>query len=454
MGERDTRHGAGTYDARRAAPEASPRYASAVTFRNSLSELGIVLVAACGHPASTLPPLAPAPRATVATDACVLTTDSAPPPAALTIAVPDVGRFLERQVYETLVRIDCTGTPVPELAQAWTSDDGGHRWTFTLRPAARFSDGTPLLASDVFAVLTRDSSLLGQSAVALEGHDQISVRFAQAAASVPAVFADPALAVTRRAAASSWLVGSGVATRDSTIDAATLTPAQEGTGRPTVTVRPDSGVDARDLLDRGVDILVTSEPEVLSYAARRGDLITVPLPWSRVYVLVSPVASTIGDTVRASLARDVVRTDARPARGNYWWLAGPACPVADTTAPASTGTGTAEVIYYPRGDGPARDLAGRLVALGLEGSTGKAVGVVPADFEVLFAAGTGSFLMSLPREALAPCQAVEDLVSRAPWLRSDPGRRITALVETRDRAIVRRGGSAFTVDWDGTLRLR
>jgi hypothetical protein len=359
-------------------------------------------------------------------------------------------------VYETLIRIDCTGAPVPQLAQSWTSGDDGRRWTFTLRPSARFSDGTPLTAADVFAALARDSSLLDRSAITLDGIDRVSVRFSAARASVPPVFAEPGLAVTRRGASSGWLVGSGVATADTAAGAATVTPVVAAAGRPTVTVRSSSGGDVRDLLDHGIDILVSGDPEVLSYAAGRSELRTVPLPWDRAYVLLSASPPTIPDIVRTSLARDVVRMEARPARGSYWWLAGPACPVGDTATvtPAMTATRAATVVYYPQGDAPARDLAERLVALGLLGPGGRAAGVAPADFDARFAAGGDSYLVSLPREALAPCGAVRDLMTRAPWLSSDPGRHITPLVETRERAIVRRGGGAFTVDWDGTLRLR
>ena len=391
-------------------------------------------------------------------DRCILTADTADtaaPPATLAIAVPDVARFVERQVYETLIRLDCTGAVTPGLAQSWASDDGGRRWIFTLRPAARFSDSTPLTAVDVFAALTRDSLLLDRSGIAVEGHDQVSVRFDASAAGVPPVFADTALVVTRRAASRAWLLGTGVATADTESGSAKVTPLA-ASGRPTVMVRSDSGVDARDLIDHGIDILVTGAPEVLSYAARRGDLVTVPLPWDRVFVLVSPEPVNVGDTARASLARDVVRSDARPARENYWWLAGPACPAGDSTtarAPASAPS-SASVVYYSQGDADARGLAERLVALGSIGTGGRALALAPADFDIRFSGGGASYLLALPRSALAPCQAVAQLAARAPWLTSNPGRYITGLVETRQHAIVRRGGSAFTVDWDGTLRLR
>ncbi|HKC47959.1 MAG TPA: hypothetical protein VKB63_10190, partial [Gemmatimonadales bacterium] len=113
-------------------------------------------------------------------------------------------------------------------------------------------------------------------------------------------------------------------------------------------------------------------------------------------------------------------------------------------------------LYYPRDDAAARNLAERLVALGLVGTDVRAIGVSAADFDILFAGGGASYLIPLEHEALDPCRAIQDLETRAPWLSlvEAPARAVAALVETRAHAIVRRGGTAFTIDWDGTLRLR
>ena len=86
------------------------------------------------------------PRPTAAIDACALSTDSAPMPDTLTLAlsgsvdpahapvpVIDAERMAFRQLYETLVRLDCAGVPQPALAASWTSGESGRRWTFTLR---------------------------------------------------------------------------------------------------------------------------------------------------------------------------------------------------------------------------------------------------------------------------------------------------------------------------------
>lgn len=415
-----------------------------------------VLVAlACGHPAPP-PPLVPVAGAAPAPDSCVLSADSTRSPDTLTVAVPDVAGFVQRQLYESLLRVDCRGTAVPGLAQSWTGDDGGRRWTFMLRAGARFSDGTPVTGADVFAALARDSSLLDGATVSLEGIDRVSVRWTDTRTSAPLELGDPSLGVTRRSASTSWLIGSGVATADSAAGAATVRPVSAGGGRPSIALRSSGGADGRDLLDHGIDLLVTGDPEVLSYATGRGNLTTIALPWDRVYVLVTTSATSISDSVRASLARDVVRTTARPAHGSAWWVAAPACAMSDS-APvpsAASGSHTSPVVYYLRDDAPARDLAERLVALGLAGTGGRSAAVGAGDFEVLFAAGGASFILPLPRVALSPCRAVADLLARAPWLSPDPARHITALVETRPHAIVRHGGSAFTVDWDGTLRLR
>lgn len=55
---------------------------------------------------------------------------------------------LLRDLHEGLLTRDAHGRPVPGLAQAWTVSSDRRSWTFTLRPEARWSDGTPILAED------------------------------------------------------------------------------------------------------------------------------------------------------------------------------------------------------------------------------------------------------------------------------------------------------------------
>jgi oligopeptide transport system substrate-binding protein len=53
------------------------------------------------------------------------------------------------QFFETLTAIDQSLVLQPALAESWRVEEGGRRIVFHLRPAQRFSDGTPLRASDV-----------------------------------------------------------------------------------------------------------------------------------------------------------------------------------------------------------------------------------------------------------------------------------------------------------------
>jgi peptide/nickel transport system substrate-binding protein/oligopeptide transport system substrate-binding protein len=60
------------------------------------------------------------------------------------------------QLYDTLAAYDPkTLEPVPSLAASWSVSDDQQHWDFTLRPDARFSDGSPVTATDVKATLDR-----------------------------------------------------------------------------------------------------------------------------------------------------------------------------------------------------------------------------------------------------------------------------------------------------------
>ncbi|GLV59624.1 ABC transporter substrate-binding protein [Dictyobacter sp. S3.2.2.5] len=58
-------------------------------------------------------------------------------------------------VFTGLVTLDNDQKVVPELAQSWTSSDGGLTWTFKLKPNLKFSDGTPLTSEDVVYSINR-----------------------------------------------------------------------------------------------------------------------------------------------------------------------------------------------------------------------------------------------------------------------------------------------------------
>jgi hypothetical protein len=408
------------------------------------------------------------PPPTAAIDACALSTDSAPLPDTLTLAlsgsvdpahapVPatDAERMAFRQLYETLVRLDCGGTPQPALAASWASEDSGRRWTFTLRPDARFWDGVPVIARDVIASWTAgDTALLpGASFEAPDDHTLI-VRLATESAVLPPQLANPALSVTRPAPDQGWPIGSGAYRADTSAGRVLLSPVFS-LRRPVVVLRPLGPADSRDWLDRGVDLLVTDDAAALSYAASRPDLHVRPLPWERTYVLLARgSAPAVTPAWREGLARDAVHVDARPADAPAWWMAFPECvgPPPEGAAPAPI---SRPLIVYPRDDATARDLAGRLVAL--EGGSGgpavRVAGLAPGELAAAFLSGqSAQFVIPLPRDEPGPCRTVRRLIAQAPWLSF--ASQIIPLVDTRRAVVWRRGAAGFTVDGDATLRAR
>jgi hypothetical protein len=240
---------------------------------------------------------------------------------------------------------------------------------------------------------------------------------------------------------------------------------------PRVRVRSIVASEARDALDAGVDLLVTDDPAVVSYAALRDDLVTVRLPWERVYVIVAsesapPHVSATRRLTLAELVADAVRADARIAQPPFWWESSDRCagPVATNhAAPASRSR-----VVYQSGDRVAQGLAERLVALAGRSSRGEdsvlvtllpglpragaratAAALSPNEFAAaLRAGGDLGYVLQLPRLGVAPCDEFAKLMRAAPWLQS-----VIPLIDTRSVAIVRRDRVGLSVDADGSLRL-
>lgn len=58
-------------------------------------------------------------------------------------------------LFDTLVRVDARGRIAPSLAESWQIENDGRTFVFTLRPDAKFADGTPLDAAAVRLHLKR-----------------------------------------------------------------------------------------------------------------------------------------------------------------------------------------------------------------------------------------------------------------------------------------------------------
>lgn len=75
-----------------------------------------------------------------------------------------------RDCYEGLVSMAPDGTPVAGVAERWEAGEGGRRYTFKLRPDARWSNGDRVVAADFVAAWRRlvDPATASQYALMLE----------------------------------------------------------------------------------------------------------------------------------------------------------------------------------------------------------------------------------------------------------------------------------------------
>jgi extracellular solute-binding protein (family 5) len=386
------------------------------------------------------------------------------------VATNAAERLVFAQLYETLIGVDCDGRARPALAASWTLDATKTRITLSLRHDAMFWSGRPVTADDVLAAWRRSAAQsaswarlarqIASGTTIIDDHTLI--------VSLPdtawLALASPTLAIYEQQATARWPEGSGPYRIDaqSAPGGFLLMPIASQSAPYLVSGRMPSA-DPRDAIDGGSDVLVTDDPLAVAYAAGRANLEAVPLPWRRTYVLAIPTAApTIAsallrpdsgsETLRASLAHDAVRAEARPAQPPYWWDGSPSCGTAiDSLSSARMANGRSNRVVYRRDDPIARGLAERLVAFDPQSV---AAGLLPDDFARSLHYGRElAYVLDLPRASFTPCDDLRQLETSAPWLVTGLGAdaRLLPLIDTRESAIVNRNRVSATVDWSGTL---
>jgi hypothetical protein len=380
----------------------------------------------------------------------------------------DAERLVFAQLYATLINIDCSGRIYGGLAESWLRDTVRGRWVFSLGSDARFSDGRPVTATDV----VRSWQRAGIWAAAL-GPSTLVVPLEDVPGLEPTRFALPDLAVWDES--DGWPLGTGPYRPSSPRSDGTLTlvPVATGNSLPPLEIVPSPSGDPRDLLDGDVDVMVTSRSSAIDYAEAMPEFSSVPLPWTKTYVVASPAFSP-GEVPAdprewVDQLRDAVRIESRVSAPPFWWQETAACR---TVAPANLSAS----VRFPRivtssDDEIAIDLAARLVALAQSPPVGPpereamasvlgplvdlrstlVVAVLqPDDFRPVLEAGRDvAYVLAVPSREYASCGALAELRETAPWL---DVQSIVPLLDTRARAIIRHDAGTLTTDWDGTLR--
>jgi hypothetical protein len=345
------------------------------------------------------------------------------------------------------------------LAVSWRLDADGRTWIVTLRENARFADGTLVTADQVRASwianaagdsLRPDVRRLVESAVVLDERT-LAVVLSQPRVDEPIALAHPDLAIAKPISGSSWPLG----TRSGRITPLVDEPSGKRAalvlarvGLPPIHFLPPAS-DHRDFLDAGVDLLLTREPAAVDYARTLPHVQMVPLAWHRTQVLLIPGRSPLpflSQQDRQELATDAVRGEARGAQGPFWWQAWQGCGL-DPSAPQSQGPPVSRIVY-DASDTVAREVAGRFVGVGTyERAAGLTGGALA---QALRLGADDAYLRSVNIRSADPCRDLHELVDAAPWL--DP-ETIVPLIETRLQAVVRRGRSGLSAEWDGGITI-
>jgi hypothetical protein len=366
-----------------------------------------------------------------------------------------------RQLYETLLTLDCDGRIVAGLAESWAATEGGRVWEFRLRANATFWDGQPVTASAVQDSWNAHAGARNSVTTVLDAR-RLRVQFFEDTVDA-SLFAHPAFAVARRDMPAGWRIGSGLFRPDLQDDVRVIAIRRRDARAEmpaSIVFQAVSGSDLRRSLDGRVAALISDHRAVLDYARALPGYTSVPLPWSQTYALASHAAGVAPPAdALAALARDAVPGDARATNAAVACLPQP---------PASTSAlPFAPSIIYARDDAAARGIAERIVALSwpvarapewlrslLPPNYGTAG--VPIARGIDRAAVVDSlrtrralaYVVSLPRDARASCDG------DAPIARAllDSRLSVTPLVDTRAYLIHRSGLGRVAVDGDGVIR--
>jgi len=419
-------------------------------------------------------------------------------------------QFLSRQLYETLTWVDCTNTVRKGLASSWKSSDNDKEWTIFIRPEARFWNGASITSDEIasqWADLPKSNPQI-DSMLSVSTRE-LRILLNKSNPNFPRLLADPKYSVYRSVPEIDWHIGSGPFRVESTgvsrsfggADGVTKiirTTSDSDPARPlSLVFHSSEGADARDLISKELDLVITTDPSASKYASESGQYTDFPLPWDRSYVIAWGFEA--GNTGRQnpsefshkfteSFLNNFAPIDARSGTIPEWVPGFNACSSSSgSTAGAlrdsrgapddHTSANPLRRIVYEEHDLVAEALAGRLSALSSSSPAdinaaeelrkrlpgwNEEEGMIPAVplapnifSESLKNRSDLYYVLSLPRRVLDPCTiSTRSYSTRGPatTLSTNDNIRFLPLVDTRRHLFVSPAVSGLSLDWFGNLR--
>lgn len=176
-------------------------------------------------------------------------------------------RALVALTYRGLTRLNESNWAMPDLATEWSSFDSGKAWNFTLDPAARWDDGTPVSIDDVLVTIGVASELNTAggywNSITVEAGERdgaLIARSPRALANLPAMFATLPLLPAH--------IYSGLAAGD--VLTMALSEPPHGTGPFTIDALAQNAAS----LSRRTDLLLASDTAIIERSTGTGHEVT------------------------------------------------------------------------------------------------------------------------------------------------------------------------------------
>ena len=401
-------------------------------------------------------------------------------------------------LYQPLFSIDCLGEAQPVIASGWSRSREGRMWSFRIKRGVRFWDGSELTAADIIRSWNSNLSRAareqaGIDSVRSDGKYAVHLYLDHPGGRLPRILATSGFHVAKSFYRSAYPCGTGPyrPLRDNgpTSEGGMVIRPSGGNQGPVIRFVYLSGDEVLDRLGKRVDIIITSDPSVISYASQVEALSSMPLPWSRTYLLISSTrvealrngqrVTPLADEIREDLAINAVREEARAAAPGSWCRNLQSCPRLAGIArfqhrfiPRFDPESDGRRVLYNQADQTAGELAGRLVALSSAGGDGggsSLPGAVPGmeeagiiadgvnldDLYSSLAKGTDfAYIITVPSNPADRCAEALALLDKAKWLAGSGAgldQTVIPLVDTRYYLIAGESSPPLSLDRAGGI---
>ncbi len=371
-------------------------------------------------------------------------------------------RLLFRQLYSTIVTVDRFGIVRPALAREWSSSRNGREWLFSLDDDAVYSDGSPVLTSDLIVSWHRNERIARENGDLLPwawiagsrfeviDRTELRISLSRPEPELPSLLAHRSFAIAALRSGRLWPVGTGpyrvAPSPNADVGSAILEPNPHypDFGNPPVKLSWNlKSVDS--ILDSEADLLPSiRKQDQVDYFVAKGYM-SVSLTWDRNYLLLAPSTSKDSEDLRSMIEEDqkslCFAVDSKAILSPGIEFSCPGASDLDRVLPEKMDVARSRIIYLAE-DSDAKGLAERIMHLLRrtypQGLTGINVeGLARMEYRAAVRNGTDlAYVYRLDRSYPCGTFHTRQLRFDAPWLAAGP-EMVVPLIMTCPQAVYR-----------------